>query len=229
MRSKRERIDYFAGLYEDCQEEIELQSGKLVIERLGLGKHFRLQALGRKIGEATLGRRVSVLRVWLLTAGIEPEQLTLSDLLVVVRAVQELNRSRGHLAWDALPPSDIQEQVTDYPGRALARIVDTLARHYGWDLEHILALPPEVALAHAQECVLARQRCKEWEYSLSEIAWEYDERSKKSKYRPLPPLPWEALPTEHKHEPVPQVIIDKYYPKGVIIDLTDERAKHTGA
>lgn len=174
-----------------------------------------------------LETRALILREWLGLAGVEdPDRLALDDLPGLIREIKALNAPRGHLAWDKVIAGDQAEaevKAVDYPGRSLARVVDTLARHYGWDLEQILDLPPEVALAHLQECVLADRRRREWEHYLSEIAWEYDRGSKMSRYRPLPPLPWEALPSGRKYAPVPEWVKEKYYPKGVIVDLTDER------
>lgn len=228
----RSRIDYLESLYAEATAKVPLASGdSITLRRLGLGPHFRLQELGKKIGQVTLEERVGALRVWLHAAGIpRPDGLSLSDLPGLVRAIKALNAPRGRLAWDeiALPEPDPGVKPVDYPGRALARIVDLLARSYGWDLERILNLSPEVALAHAQECVLADRRRREWEYGLSEIAWEYDAGSRTSHYRPLPPLPWETLPTERKHRPVPDWIKERYYPKGVIEDLTEGSVRTPG-
>lgn len=226
------RIDYLAALFGRPTARISLASGEVItLTRLGLGRHFQLQALGGGIGSSTpLSGRISLLREWLELAGVDaPDRLALDDLPGLIREIKALNAPRGHLAWDAVlgqVKTEVEVRAIDYPGRSLARVVDTLARHYGWDLERILDLPPEVALAHLQECVLADRRRREWEHYLSEVAWEYDRGSKMSRYRPLPPLPWEALPARREYTPVPEWIREKYYPKGVIVDLTDERIAH---
>jgi hypothetical protein len=217
-------IDYYDALYGPSKAQVSLHGGRtLTLRRVGLGRHFHLRAVGQEIGTVSLDQRVDRLRAWLKAAGIDPEGLALDDLPMVIVAVKQLNVPRGQLAWtvfrsdDGSPPD---RRYTDYPGRELARIVDTLARHYGWSPTQILELPPEVALAHVQECVLADYRRQRWEHQLSEIAWEYNKSDGKSHYKPLPPLPWERSVSKRDYEPVPEWVKEKYYPKGVIVDLT---------
>jgi hypothetical protein len=226
-----DRVNYLAALFERPVAVLLLVSGEVMrLARLGLGRHFQLQAQGREIGQVPLKERAEALRKWLTLAGVQdPDRLALADLSALIREIRALNAPRGRLAWDEIKAGlEVEVKAVDYPGRALARIVDTLARHYGWDLERIINLPPEVALAHLQECILADRRKREWEYYLSEIAWEYDKRSKKSHYRPLPPLPWEALPASREYKPVPEWVREKYYPKGVVIDLSARGAAGPG-
>ena len=219
-----EPVDYLSCLYDRGEAQVPLANGEVIaLRRVGLGRHFQLQALGQEIKDVPLDERVAVLRAWLKAAGVDnPGALALSDLPAVVRAVKAINAPRGQLAWTAhsSTPDNEPEQVkpTDYPGRQLARIVDMLARHYGWSLSEIMELPPELALAHAQECVLADRRQREWQHYLSDIAWEYDKGSHMSRYKPLSPLPWEMAPVRRSYEPVPEWVKEKYYPKGVIID-----------
>lgn len=183
---------------------------------------MRLQALAQALTAAPLEERAGYLREWLRAAGLDTGRLDLSDLVPVIVEARRLNAPRGQLAWSALaPPSDDRDpRYTDYPGRALAYVVDTLARHYGWSLEHILELAPEAALLHVQECILQEHRRKEWEHYLSDVAWEYDRGSGKSRYKELPPLPWDRT-QPRPSKPVPQWVKDKYYPKGVVIKLAD--------
>lgn len=230
-----EPVNYLNALYNREEAQVPLaDGGVLTLRRVGLGRHFQLQALGREIREAPPEERVAALRTWLETAGIDNlGTLALSDIPAITSAAKRLNTPRGRLAWDVHTPlvGDEAEAVkaTDYPGRQLARIVDLLARHYGWSLPGILELPPELALAHAQECVLADRRQREWQHYLSEIAWEYDKGSKTSRYKPMQPLPWEVAPVRRTYEPVPQWVKDKYYPKGVVIDPAEEIEKRRAA
>ncbi len=217
-------VEYLSSLFKEDEVRVSLSDGRVVVlRRAGLGRHYHLRSLTRKIGASELDLRVDLLRGWLEAAGIkEPDTLSLSDLLTVVRLVGRLNAPRGQMVWSLLPEREVEEKPVDYPGRALARIVDLLARHYGWSLEEIINLPPEVALAHMQECILYDRRQREWEHYRSEIFWEYDAASKMRHYRPPEPLSWEKLPIRGRrsYKPVPPEIIERYYPKGVVIDLT---------
>lgn len=225
------KIDYYEALFEKAGRRLQIGDGEeLVLRRAGLGRHFYLQTLRRRLEEAKLDCRVDVLKEWLVVAGVtHPEKLSLSDLLHVVRAVVELNAPRGQPAWSFVS-SDGQPshtRLSDYTGRTLARVVHTLASHYGWHLEEVLELPPELALAHLQECILADRKRREWEHLLSEMSWEYDKGSGKSRYKPLPELPWDAV-EERVYTPLPAKIIEKYYPKGVIVDLTKRSTESLG-
>lgn len=227
MDLDREAINYYDALYGPATVQVQL-SGEgsqraLEVRRAGLGRHFYLRYLGERIGTAPLEERAGILQAWLEAAGVDPSPLALADLPAVVAAIKALNRPRGKLAWSGMS-GEIEEKPTDYPGRDLARIADSLARHYGWSLADILDLPPEAALAHLQECVLSDRKQREWEHYLSEIGWQYDRITGMSRYRPLPPLPWESgLLARRQYTPVSDEIVERYYPKGVVIDLTKQR------
>lgn len=203
---------------------------ELVLRRGGLGVHSYLQYLAQLLNEAALEQRVAFLGLWLEVAGMDVSRLAVKDLPPVVTAIRKLNAGRGRAPWSdqvrrpangtGLREREHQATTVDYPGRALAFIVDLLARHYGWRLAEVLALSPEAAMLHVVECLLAAHREREWQHALSEVAYEYDKASHKMHYRPLPALPW-SRPAKREYEPVPEWVKEKYYPKGLVIDLTD--------
>ena len=65
-----------------------------------------------------------------------------------------------------------------------------MAKAYGWTEEYISNLEIETGLALIQEAIVDDQLNKEWEWSLTEIAYEYDKGSKTSKFRALPRPDW---------------------------------------
>jgi len=99
-----------------------------------------------------------------------------------------------------------------------------LAKSYGWNVEYIAQLDVDDALALVQEISLEEQFDKEWSYSLSEVAYEYDTASKKSKLRTLPRPSWMNVATQAVKEKIEsgqttrQVHIPKsFIPPGIVV------------
>jgi hypothetical protein len=74
----------------------------------------------------------------------------------------------------------------DYPGRSPIHWTHLLASTYGWGVEYIRGLDLDVALGLIQEILVDAQLDREFQWSMSEIAYPYDSASKTSKYKPLP-------------------------------------------
>jgi hypothetical protein len=230
-------IDYYEALFEVPQVQIALEDGgSITLRAAGLGAAYYMEHLGQLIPEDPLEYRVGLFARWLRAAGVpDPTSLSLGDLVKVATAAKGLNRPTGRMAWDLIPMEEEKDpayQPVDFTGRPLTRVIHALAQHYGWPIEQIINLPREVAMAHLQECVLADRREKEWAYSLSEVAWEYDKGAGVSRYRPLPDIPWEkGIPMRPREEDVIPAEAQAFnWPKGVIIDLQEEaRKKRNGS
>jgi hypothetical protein len=80
--------------------------------------------------------------------------------------------------------------VWEYDGRTWYLWVHVLAKAYGWTEEYISGLEIETGLALIQEAMVEDQLQKEWEWSLTEIAYQYDAGSKTSRFKPLPRPGW---------------------------------------
>jgi hypothetical protein len=78
----------------------------------------------------------------------------------------------------------------DYDGRTWHVYAHLLADHYGWTLEYISRLQVVEALAKIQEILTEEQLDREFQHSLSEIAYPYDANTKKSKFTPLTRPSW---------------------------------------
>lgn len=150
-----------------------------------------------------------------------------SDLIVLVETARDLNQPRAQLPWEILSPIKKDEMSTDYDGRFVISIVDSLASNYGWSIQEIFLMQPEIVLLCYQECQLRTHKRKEWEHLHSEIAWGYNSTTKKREYNEMESLPWvysiDKVLTKESAEPIPQHIKDKYFPNGNIIDLTKSR------
>ncbi len=78
----------------------------------------------------------------------------------------------------------------DYDGRTWHFYAHLLSSHYGWTLEYISQLQVGEALAKIQEILTDEQLDREFQYSLSEVAYPYDKNTKKSNFNPLPRPSW---------------------------------------
>lgn len=112
----------------------------------------------------------------------------------------------------------------DYKERIWYSWVDSLAHAYGWNIEYISELDVDDALALIQEISLRDQFDREWSYSLSEVAYEYDKSTQKSVLRPLPRPSWMSVGTQAMKEAVEKKITVSvrtpvsFIPKGIIIE-----------
>lgn len=103
----------------------------------------------------------------------------------------------------------------DYPGRTWYLYAHMLAQAYGWTLEYIAELEIDDALALVQEILTDEQLEKEFQWGMSEIAYPYNEKTKQSRYQPLPRPHW-MLPSakEIKKVKIPRSMM----PQGLILD-----------
>lgn len=83
-----------------------------------------------------------------------------------------------------------KDENWDYEGRTWHLYSHLLAKEYGWTLEYISQLRVRDALAKIQEILTDDQLEREFQHSLSEIAYPYDKSTKKSKFTPLPRPHW---------------------------------------
>lgn len=104
----------------------------------------------------------------------------------------------------------------DYKERTLYLWSHMIASAYGWTFDYISNIYFNDALALLQEIIIEEQLKREWEWSLSEIAYPYNESTKKSEFRPLPRPSWmqEILP-EPKKVRIPKSML----PVGIVVRL----------
>ena len=98
-----------------------------------------------------------------------------------------------------------KEDSWDYPARTWHLYSHLLAKTYGWTLEYISMLHVEEALSKIQEIIVDDQLNREFEYGLSEVAYQYDKNTRTSRFVPLPRPHWMRA----KIQPVQKMIIPK--------------------
>jgi len=118
------------------------------------------------------------------------------------------------------PKSIREESGFDYPTRSWYMWANTLASKYGWMLDYIAELHVDEAIGLIQEIYLDDQLNKEWEWSLSENAYSYNESTKKSDFHPLKRPEW--MLTTHK---IPEIKKVKFrrsdLPMGLVLRWDD--------
>jgi len=122
----------------------------------------------------------------------EPQALqdhTLVEVVEVFRTLQERNATRVVFPFLESETGDTTPHW-HFKGRSRIHLIHLLASTYGWELETIRQMEPEEALAFVQEVLVDAQLNHEWEYGLSEVAYQYNKATKKSHFRPLPRPPW---------------------------------------
>ncbi len=81
----------------------------------------------------------------------------------------------------------------EYPERMRHYWIHLLAYAYGWSKEDIENIWPEEAYAYLQEIMATEQHEREFVHSLSDIAYSYDQATKKSRYKPLARPAWMVM------------------------------------
>lgn len=94
--------------------------------------------------------------------------------------------------------------------------VHMIARAYGWTKGDIESLWPEDAIALVQEILADEQIDREFVHALSEVAYEYNKSTKKSKYRPLT-RPFWMVGGDRDGQPRKTKLRKDWLPKGNVI------------
>lgn len=113
-----------------------------------------------------------------------------------------------------------KEEGWEYPERTKYLWINSISQAYGWTIEYILDLDIDDALGLLQEILLSDQFKKEWEWSLSELAYSYDKTSKTSKFNKLDRPAWmnPIIPTE-----LPKIKIrTAHLPVGLVLEWSND-------
>ena len=181
-----------------CNVTINVNGKSVEVERAKLRLWFALEDICSKLKEAVEGgdtQAVSLLICSYLSAASCEDVETFQNVVWEEAAtafadVRALNSPRLQFPLFNVG-EDTPDMVSwDYKGRLWYLWVHLLAKAYGWTEECISELEIESGLAFIQETMVEDQLKKEWEWSLTELAYEYNQASKTSRYKPLPRPNW---------------------------------------
>ena len=119
------------------------------------------------------------------------------------------------------PNKEVLPEPWEYDNRWIASWIHHVASHYGWSLPDILNLVVEDFFALLQEIMLENQIEREWGYSLSELAYPYNEASKMREFKPLKRPSWmrkdlQPNPRYKNQAPLPEGLM----PMGASVDIS---------
>lgn len=112
------------------------------------------------------------------------------DTLTLYQKAVEFTRPRLKLPYLENPEKKIKDEPFDYPQRLWYSFAHLLASNYHWQIEIIEELDIEDALAMIQEILIDLQLKREWEHSLSPLAYYSDTKNGESRFHPLPRPAW---------------------------------------
>lgn len=114
------------------------------------------------------------------------------EIIYAVTVVQQTNRIPNADRYAILNADGGRSKPPPYSylGRNKNYYHHILARAYGWSIDEIDQLWPEDAVALIMEILVDEFHEQEFIYSLSEVAYEYDKATKKSRYQPMKKPLW---------------------------------------
>lgn len=113
----------------------------------------------------------------------------------------------------------------DYEGREWYAWLHILSSAYSWKIEYVADLDIDDAIGLVQEIELRDQLEKEWQWGMSEIAYQFNENTKKSEFKPIPRPEW-MLPVYDVKEPPKVLIPMSLMPQGLVLKW-DDGQRHT--
>ena len=168
---------------------LQVGSNKIAVEKPHLKKWIDLEQVKAK--ETDRAKKVyHYLSVFLDVP--ESEFATLPWEVAISHYVDCLTLSRPTIDFPFLKHSTKTntQYAWDYPERLWYAFSHLIAKAYSWTLEYIADLDLDDGLALLQEILVDRQLEFEWQWSLSELAYPYDNHTKTSKFKALPRPGW---------------------------------------
>jgi hypothetical protein len=167
--------------------QVALSGREFTVARARLGGYLALQGAQEHIDHAVQaqdnGRIADGLFLYLRIALADLEReayeaLPWFEVLTAYDAISALNRIPEATKFSIL------RRIEERKGRSVVWL-HIIASTYHWSKAEIESLWPEDAIAFIQEIMVDEQLDREFLHSLSEVAYQYDKASKKSRYKPM--------------------------------------------
>ncbi len=212
---------------------ISLGGRSFPVRRFGLRKWLQLETQRSNILKAVKERdrhslaesSISYLTTAFSINSDEIRNLPWYEVIEAVFVLSDVNVPRLDFPMLTVQSDEKNKTVVwDYDGRDWYTWANKLAKTYGWDLDYIANLDIDDAIGLLQEILSDAQDNREWEWGLSEIAYSYNETTKKSEFKELPRPKW-MIPTEIPTEIKKVSIHRDFLPVGNVIKYDPEFGK----
>jgi hypothetical protein len=218
-------------------ETIVLGEKSYKITRSKLKRWIELESLKTKAFDfAKRGRAMEfcdcILSYVSIASGVgieELEKISWVDIVFSWEIAVRLNQPNPNLPLYAVRKLDKEkEPIWNYEGRIWYVWVHDLASKYGWSIEYISELDIDDASSLLQEIFTDEQLNREFHWMLSEIAYPYNESSKKSEFKPLQRPIWmmEEIRAIKEGKDLKIKIRKDHMPVGNIIRWNEKNAIH---
>lgn len=211
--------------------KIKIEKKEITLSRLKLRGWTGLETVKKEIDAAASKNdfnqsfmyMVKFIEAALLSSvDIDWSALPWYDFLFIYNKVIELNSPTIEFPIIARSgTADEKKNPWEYDGRAWYYWLNLFAENYGWNSETIAEMDIDEAFGLLQEISINEQLEREWEWGLSEMAYEYDKTTKKSKYHPLPRPSWmqPIIPKQLPIIKIPKALM----PVGNIVNLQEPK------
>jgi hypothetical protein len=194
---------YFGG---DPIARVILGGHEYQIARAHLGKHLVLEQL-RKAKDV----------VGYLQALELPTTCSGLESLSAYVALCQLNRPKVQYPMFKFAPDNKRDDPWEYPNRWVLSWINLVASAYHWSRAEIFELDVDEFYGYVQEILVDQQLAREFQYSLSEMAFPYDEAAKARIFKPLKRPVWMQMSSEPKKQRIPK----QFLPIGLVVGTSD--------
>ena len=193
--------------------------------RLSLGVVLQLEWIDRAYLEAlnqkNVLKAVEAVLSFIEAGGLDYQNSymveVLESLFIIHEALDQIFKNLPPALQPVSKKKDTPPVPWEYPEMGYVSWIHQLAKNYHWDRETILNLDPLEAAWYIQEIKTDEVFDREWQYSLSELAYAYDKTSGKSRFIPLSRPEW-MQPVKPVEVPIIKIPA-KFLPVGHIVDL----------
>lgn len=170
--------------------EIQVGSQTLSVSRPHLKKWLELEQIKSREKADKVEVVCKYLSAFLDWSDEQLDKIGWIDVISLYTRCLEINSIQLKLAFLEIREKKTKAEVWEYPEQLWYSFAHMLAQEYGWTLDVIAELDVDDAMALIQEILLDEQFQREWQWSLTELAYPYDKGSKKSTFHPLERPTW---------------------------------------
>jgi len=211
--------NFYTAFFQEDLYEFRLARKNYKVERAKFGLHLVLAELADKFDEALKREEYSdvVLAIdeYFSQYTIKLPKCFSYQKLRIYLNLRQMNSLKFHLPFMEVEEKNVENYPYSYQGRIWTQWVHLLCKTYHWTIDYLLELWPEQVISLIQEIIISEYYELEQKRMLSEVSYNYDEKTKKSRYIALPKPGWMISEIERKI-----VIPGMLRPAGQIIDLS---------